>query len=135
MSNVNAQLAGANVQVIDNTASVQRVNSPIATLVAQATACIYEPYILVNNAAPTVLTLPASPCWTLFVRNISSSNNISITITPNGGAAWISPFVLVPAGIFLTIPNYASNPSGGGFTAVSLQASATATYAEVLLAA
>lgn len=135
MANINAQLAGANLQVIDNAASIQRVNSPISTLVAQATANAYFPYLLVPSGGPLSLVLPASPCWTLAVRNISGSATISIIITPNGGAAWISPYVLVASGLFLTIVNYSTNPSAGGFTAVTLQASAATTYAEVLLAA
>jgi hypothetical protein len=135
-ANINAQLAAANLQVIDNTASVQRVNSPIATIVAQATAFMYDGYMLIPTAAPLSLPLPASPCWTLFVRNISGTNNVSVIVTPNGGVAWTSPYVIVPTSVFLVIANYSTNPAAGGFTAVTLQSSGTGpNYAEVLLAA
>ena len=135
MANINAQLAGANLQVIDVAASVQRVNSPISTIIAQATASFYDAYLLVPNASPLSLVLPASPCWTFFIRNISSANTVSVILTPNGGSAWVSPYVLPPSSVFMVIANYSSNPSAGGFTAASIQSSATATYAEVLLAA
>ena len=135
VSNVYAQIAGANVQVIDNAASVQRVNSPITTLVASATAALYNAYQLITNSVPQTLVLPASPCWTIYVRNISSSAYLSLVLTPNGGGAWTSPFVIAPSGIFLSIVNYTSNPTVGGFTAATLQASTTGVYAEVLLAA
>jgi hypothetical protein len=134
-ANVNVQLVGGSIQVVDNAASTVRVNSPIAAIVAQATACFYDAYILIPNGAPLSLVLPAATVWTIYVRNISSANNISIVGTPQGGAAWASPYVLAPVGTFYTSVNYASNPSAGGFSAITLQASAATTYAEVLLAA
>jgi hypothetical protein len=135
MANINAQLAGANFQVIDNAAAVQRVNSPIATLVAQCANSFYDAYYLIPNAAPLSVVLPATPCWVFLIRNISGSNTISITLTPQGGAAWLSPYVLVPSGIFMTIAAFSSNPSSGGFTALTLQSSNAGTYAEIGLAA
>jgi hypothetical protein len=103
-------------------------------LVAQAVACYYDAYYLVPTAS-TALVLPATTIWTVFIRNISASNTIAITGTPTGGSAWASPFVLAPNSIFCVIANYSSNPSVGGFSAISWLASAATTYAEVLLAA
>src|SRR5712692_9964941 len=103
MANLNAQLVGANLQVIDNTASIQRVNSPIASIVAQASASFYDAYFSVPNPGPTSLVLPGATVWVVAIRNLSGANNISITLTPTGGAAWASPYVLVPSGLFLTM--------------------------------
>lgn len=134
MANVNAQLAGANLQVIDNAASTQRVNSPIATLVAQATASFYDAYFAVTNGAPTSIVLPAATVWTFAVRNLSGANNITIIGTPAGGAAWASGYVLVPSGLFLTIASYSTNPGAGGFTTIALGSSGAGTFAEVFIA-
>jgi len=133
-SNVNAQLVGATVQVVDNAANVYRVNSVITTLVAQATAAYYDPYALVPTGS-TALTLPAATVWTLYLRNISASNTISLILTPSGGSAWASPYILPPTSILCVVANYSSNPTAGGFTAASWLASASNTYAEILLAA
>ena len=135
MANLNAQLVGANLQVIDNTASVQRVNSPIASLVAQCAASFYDAYFPVPNPGPVSLVLPGTTVWVIAIRNLSGANNVSVTLTPAGGAPWISPYVLVPTGLLLTIASFSSNPSAGGFTAVSLSASGASTFAEIFMAA
>lgn len=135
MANINAQLASANIQVIDNAASIQRVNSPIATILAQVAASFYDAYFLVPNAAPVSLVLPAATVWVVFIRNISGTNTVSVTATPAGGAAWTSPLVLVPNSIFLYMATFATNPGAGGLTAISIQSSGATTYAEILLAA
>jgi hypothetical protein len=135
LANLNVQLAGANLQVIDNSASIQRVNSPLVTVVAQTSASFYDPYFLVANPGPAAITLPAATVWVVAIRNISGANNISITLTPAGGSAWVSPYVLVPNGVFITMATFASNPGSGGFTALSLGASGANTFCELLLAA
>jgi hypothetical protein len=129
------QLAGASLQIIDNTATVQRVNSTIASVVGQVAAAFYDPYFSVPNPGPVGLALPATTAWLFYVRNISGSNNISIILTPAGGAAWASAYVLVPNGIFLTMATFSTNPGSGGFTAATLGASGAGTFAEVLVAA
>lgn len=135
MANLNAQLAGANIQVIDNSVSVQRVNSPIATIVAQTSAAFYDPYFLVANPGPSAVTLPGTTVWVLYIRNLSGTNTISITLTPAGGSAWASPYVLVPSGIFMTMATFSSNPASGGFTALSLGSSGANTFAELFMSA
>lgn len=135
VANVNAQLAGANLQVIDNAVAVQRVNSPISTIVAQCAASFYDAYFSVPSPGPVSLVLPGPIVWVVGIRNISGTNTISITGTPSGGAAWASPYVLVPNGLFLTMATFASNPGSGGFSAISLAASGANTFAEIFLAA
>lgn len=135
MANVNVQISSAALQAVDNAASLLRVNSPLATVIAQVNACFYDPFILIPNPGPLVLTLPAATCWFVWILNKSGANSISITGTPAGGAAWASPYVLVPNGLFVTAATFASNPSSGGFSAISVASSAGGTYAEILLAA
>lgn len=135
MANNNVQLAGANVQVIDNASSIQRVNSPIATVVAQTAATFYDPYFLVANPGPSALTLPGATVWNVFIRNISGSNTISVTATPQGGAAWASPYVMPPNSVFLIMATFASNPGAGGISALSLGSSGANTFAEIMLSA
>ncbi len=135
MANLNAQLAGANLQVIDNSISIQRVNSPIATVVGQVAAHFYDAYFSVANPGPTALTLPGTTVWIAVVRNISGSNTVSITATPAGGAAWGSPLVLAPNAVFIYMATFSSNPSSGGITTLSLGTNGAGTFAEIFLGA
>ena len=135
MANVNVQLASAALQIIDNAASIQRVNSPITTIIGQVNAAFYDPFILIPNPGPLSLVMPAAVVWLVVIRNTNGTNTISITGTPAGGAAWASPYVLPPNGIFLTMATFASNPAAGGFSAISVSSNGANTYAEVLLAA
>lgn len=133
MANNNIQLSGASLQIIDTAASVTRVNSAIATLIAQTGASLYDAYLTVNNVNLNV-ALPAATCFNLYIRNTSGANTISVTLTPNGGVAWASPLVLPPSFCFLYLGTYASNPASGGFTALTLLASANGTPVELLVA-
>jgi len=135
MANLNVQLSGGSIQVIDNTATVQRVNSPIATIVGQVAASFYDAFILVPTPGPLALVLPAAVVWQVYVRNINATNTISVTVTPAGGVAWASPLVLAPNAIFVYMATYSANPAAGGISAISLSSSGANTYAEVLLAA
>lgn len=132
MANNNIQLSGAALQIVDTTASVTRVNSTIATLIAQTNASTYEAYLLLT-AAPLNVGLPATTCWNLYVRNTSGSATINVTLTPSGGSAWVSPLVLPPSFVLLSLGSYAANPAAGGFTALTLSASANA-YVELMVA-
>lgn len=135
MANLNAQLQGANLQVIDNAVSVQRVNSPIATIVAQCAASFYDAYFAVANPGPTTLVLPGTTVWNIAIRNLSGANTISVTLTPTGGAPWASAYVIAPNGLFLTMVPFATNPGAGGFTACSIGTNGAGTFAEIFMAA
>lgn len=135
MPNLNVQLSGATLGIIDNAATVQRVNSPIATILGQVNASYYEAALLIPTPGTINLVLPATIVWLVYVRNISSSNNITVVGTPNGGAAWASGYVMPPTSIFCTFASFATNPAAGGFSAITLSASGANTYAEILLAA
>lgn len=135
MANLNIQLSGATLQVIDNAASVQRVNSPLTALVGQVSSSYYNPYYLVANPGSANFPIPLPQIWQVWIRNISSANTISITCTPFSGAPWATPLVLVPNGLFVYMATYSANPSTGGIGALSLTSSGAATYAEILVAA
>jgi hypothetical protein len=129
------QLSGGSIQVIDNTATVQRVNSPIATIVGQVAASFYDAFFPVPNPGPVSLTLPGATVWNVFVRNINTTNTISVIATPAGGAPWASPLVLAPNAIFVYMATFAANPAAGGITALTLGSNGANTFAEVMLAA
>lgn len=135
MANLNVQIAGATVQIIDNSVSVIRVNTPIANVVGQVSASIYDAYYLVTNPGPAAFGLPAATVWTVYIRNISGTNSVSVVLTPAGGTAWTSPYVMPPNSIFYIGASYSSNPASGGFTAMSLGSSGAGTYAEVMVSA
>lgn len=135
MANLNVQLAGANLQIIDNTASIQRVNSPIATILAQTAAAFYDPYLAIANPGPAVLGMPGATVWVWAVRNLSGANTVSLTATPTGGAAWASALVLPPNGMIICMATYSSSPAAGGITALSIGTNGAGTFVEILLAA
>lgn len=132
-TNLNVQVSGASLQIIDNTGNVQRVNSPLSTLTAQVTASFYEPYLQIG-VGNTSLTLPATTIWVAYVRNLSGANNVTVTCTPAGGAAWVNGIILVPTAVFMYWAAFSSNPAAGGVTAITLTASGANTPVEVMLA-
>lgn len=116
-------------------ATVQRVNSPIASVVGQVLASFYDAYIAVPNPGPISLSLPGTTTWQVYVRNTNSTNTISVTVTPAGGAPWASPLVLAPNAVFIYMATYSSNPAAGGIAAITLGSNGANTFAEVMLAA
>lgn len=134
MANLNVQLTGGALQVIDNTGNIQRVNSPIPTILAAVSASFYEPYFQVNIAGQN-LSLPGATVWVVAIRNLSGAATITVICTPAGGAAWANGLVLVPGQQFMYFAPFASNPASGGVTTINVAASANGTPAEILLAA
>ena len=134
MANLNSQITGAALQVIDLTGNIQRVNSPIPTLAASVTASFYDSYFQVNIAAQN-LPLPAATVWCVAIRNLSGAATITVICTPTGGAAWANGLILVPGQWFVYYAPFTSNPAAGGITNINVAASANATPAEILLAA
>jgi len=138
MSNINAQAAGITLQVIDNTNSVQRINSPIATILAQATASFYDSYFQVTATTygtAQAVSLPAATVYFVWIKNLHATNNLSVIGTVTGGAAWPSGSVPIVAGggVFAYLLNYSAAPANG-FIAISLFASASPTPCEILVA-
>lgn len=132
MANVNVQLNGASIQVLDQN-NVFRVNSPVGQVTLPGNTAFYDSFLSVATSPGTVLTLPATTVWVVYVNNLSGSLNLTVQLTVAGGvqiSAVNSP-VLMPGAVFMYW-----NPveNSGGITGVTLIGSATCP-AEVLLAA
>jgi hypothetical protein len=136
VANVNVQLTGAALQVIDNAASTIRVNSPISTIVGQTAASVYDAYFQLSTVATVIspFLVTAGPAWQIYIRNISGSNTVSLLLTPTGGSAWASPLILVPNAVFIYMATYSTNPASGGVSLISMTASANNTFIEFFYA-
>lgn len=102
--------------------------------VLNVTALYYEPYFQVPNGTATV-NLPAATVYLVYVRNLSSSTNITLNYTPSGGSTTsvvlVSGTAAGAGSIFLLM---GAAETSGGVTSVSLTATAI-TPAEVLVGA
>ena len=129
MANINVQLIGASLQVVDNTGTVTRVNSNLGVLLFAGTSSFYDSYYQVGTS-PVSLTLPGTTVQVLYVRNLHATQTVTVTATPSGGAS-VTLGVLQPGGLVFYL-----NPgtTSGGYTAVSLSASGPSTPVELLLA-
>lgn len=77
----------------------------------------------------TSITLPISPVQFLYLKNTHASNTVIVTWTPNGGASNIV-LTLQPGSAILFVESNATS----GITALSLNASGSATTIEMILA-
>jgi hypothetical protein len=133
MANLSVQLSGASLLAIDQTGGITRVNSPVAAIAAATQAVFYDGYFQVFIAAANV-TLPLTPLWVIWIKNLSPTATINITLTPNGGTAWVQPLILVPGAAFTYWAQYSANPATGGVSVINLSASANNTPVELLIA-
>lgn len=81
-----------------------------------------------SNAGSPV-TLPASPSFIAYVKNLDAAQNLTVAWTPTGGAS--SSFVCVPGGVFIY---FQPTEGAGGFTAMTLTAAAGTINTEVFVA-
>jgi hypothetical protein len=77
----------------------------------------------------SALTLPASPVYFVYIKNTHGTQNIAITWTPTGGSLVAGPTLGPGAAVI-----YIATSAVGGFSAITLTGSATATTAEFILA-
>ena len=110
------------------------LNNPSLT----ATVSFYDSFYQVGVGASN-LVLPATIIYVCYVKNLHTTNNILVTVTPNGGTAG-SGEIIAPGGVyqyFQATENAGTAISGvtNGLTAVTLTASGASTSAEILLAA
>jgi len=94
-----------------------------------STSIFYDPYL----QAPTggiALSLPAAIVYVMAVQNLSTTQNLTVTITPNAGAA--SPITLGPGGVYLY---FDPQQLGQGISAVTLTGIGATVSAFVLAAA
>jgi len=113
----------------------RNMNNPSLTV----NTVFYDPFILIGTAPVNIFT-PAPVVYTVFIRNLHTTNNLLINWTPNGGPGVINVCALGPGGVFLYFPanETAGTPIGGltnGVTTLTLSANAAATPVEVLVAA
>jgi hypothetical protein len=110
--------------------------SPSPTIVSRsfqnptlaATVLFYDPFFQAANTGSAV-TLPAATCWVAWVKNLDAAANLTVAWTPTGQAS--SSMILVPGGIF---QYFQPTEVAGGFTAMTLTASAGTINTEVFIA-
>lgn len=131
MANLSTLLS-ASVIVSDTTLSpspqiiTRSLNNPTN---AATTVVFYDPFFQAP-AAGLAVTLPASPSFIAYVKNLDAAANLTVAWTAVG-AAGSSTMVLVPGGIFIY---FQPSEAAGGFTAMTLTASAGTINTEVLIA-
>jgi len=123
-------ILSASFTVTDTTLapSPQIVTRSLNNPTLSATVCFYDPFFQVN-AAPTTVNLPASTVWVVYVKNLDTTNNITVSFTPAGGSP--ETCLLLPGGVFIY---FQTAETSGGITALSLTSSAGVISAEVLAA-
>jgi len=119
----------ASINITDTTLApsqqivTRQLNNP--TLVATVT--FSDQFFQCTGA--TVVPLPAATVWIVYVRNLDAAANLTVTFTPQGGAA--ETCLLVPGGIFLY---FQPTEGAGGISALTLTPSAGTTSADVIIA-
>lgn len=131
MPNLSVLLTGT-VSVADTTLSpsptiiTRSLNNP--TLVA--TASFYDPFFQAA-AAGSAVSLPSSPVFSVYVKNLSGATNITVGFTPVG-AGGASSLLLLPGGVFIY---FLPAETAGGIAALTLTGAGSTVPAEVLVAA
>lgn len=125
MSTMNVLLSGL-FSVTDTTLtpSPEIINRQLNDPTLAATTSFYDPFFQTINGTKTI-NLPAATVWVAYVRNLSSSGNMTLNFTPAGGST--QTVVLVAGatagagGIFLY---FQPAETAGGITAMSITAAA-----------
>jgi hypothetical protein len=124
---LNATLSATDVTLSPSTTIVIRnLNNPTLP----ATVAFYDPFFQAAPGGSTV-ALPAVTCWVLYVKNLDSAANLSVSWNAIGSAG-SSTFILVPGGVFLYMQ---PTEGAGGFQApLTLTSSAGTINTEVFVA-
>ena len=85
-----------------------------------AAGIFFDPFFQAT-AGGAAVPLPASKIFLLAVQNLSANLNLTVTVTPFGGAA--SPVILGQNGIYIY---FDPNETGQGISAVTLTGTGTA---------
>jgi hypothetical protein len=124
---ITAQYSGY-ISVVDNTTGAQALQKVLSSL-ATAGTTFQEAQSFAIGTSPVSITLPISPINFLYVKNLSLTNTITVTWTPNGGSS--NTVVTLVAGAFIGF----AEPSGSnGISALSLTASGASTPVEFIVA-
>ena len=79
-----------------------------------ATTVFYDPYFQATTGGVSV-PLPAAKVFGLIIQNLSTTNNLTIDVTPFGGS--LDPITLGPGGVFIY---FDPTETGQGISAVTL---------------
>lgn len=132
MANTVSITLSATITAVDNSLT------PAPTIVSRSynnptlPAAVVFFYDLFFQAAAggTAVPLPAATCWVAHIKNLDAAANLTVAWTAVG-AAGSSSMVLVPGGIF---DYFQPTEGAGGFTAMTLTASAGTIGVEVFVA-
>ena len=123
---LNATLSATDTTLSPSVTIVTRnLNNPTLA----GTVVFYDPFFQAA-AGGSAVTLPAATCWVGYVKNLDVAANLTVAWTAVG-AAGSSSMVLVPGGIFIYLQ---PTEGAGGFTAMTLTASAGTINTEVFIA-
>jgi len=114
--------------VPNSTLNTTPINAVPATNTLAATTVSYNPAFQVLTSTTTI-PLPNNPCLVVYIKNLDTSNILTITYTPVGGTS--TSQILQPGGMFLSF-----NPSeagGGGISSLTAIANSASINAEVFL--
>lgn len=106
---------------------IRQLNNPTLN----GTSVFYDPFLQAASGG-TAITLPAATCFIGYVKNLNSgSTNLTVAWTAIG-ASGSSTMLLLPGGVFIY---FQPATGGGGFTAMTVTASAGTCSCEVLVGA
>lgn len=131
MANLSILLSGS-ISVTDTTLA------PSPTIVSRsfnnptlaATATFFDPFFQAA-AGGTAVTLPAATVYFAYVKNLSSTANLTVAFTPVGAGA-ASSVLLLPGGVFFY---FLPAETGGGISALTLTGTGGTVPADVGVAA
>ena len=137
-ANLNVILSGATVQVVNTLDSSTRVNASAGNPTLGATVATYYDFMPIASGGGTVITLPNTTVYVVYVRNLggqnsSPSGNISVEFQVTGGSLVAAPNcpIVQPGGVFAY---WETQETAGGVIALTLIASVNLTPVELLLA-
>jgi hypothetical protein len=125
---------GISFSGVNEAANTTPLSIALSGITYVATAYYYNNFFQATTS-PTTVALPAATVYVCYVRNLDSTNNLSVNFTPNGGTASslvLTPYASGSFGGFFCYFNTAT--TAGGITALTLTASSSTVAAEVLLA-
>ena len=115
------------ISVVDSTTGAQALQKVMSSL-ATTGVSFGETSTLLVPTSPTSISLPIGTVNFLYIKNLSLTNTVTVTWTPQGGASNVVS-TLNPGDCIM----FAKNGSNG-ITALSVQASGASTPIEYILA-
>jgi hypothetical protein len=125
---LNATLSATDVTLSPSaTMYIRNLNNPTLA----GTVAFADMFFQAAASPGSVVCLPAVTCWVLYVKNLDSAANLTVSWNAIGSAG-VSTFILVPGGVFLYMQ---PTEGAGGFQApLTLISSAGTINTEVFVA-